>query len=409
MRAVALIAPVLALAGLLVAILAVGLPAGEPRWTDAEAALIGSLSLSALPPLPADPSNRVADDPAAAALGEKLFFDTRFSGNGKVACASCHLPEKQFQDGLPLGVGMGTAGRRTMPIAGTAYSPWLFWDGRKDSQWSQALGPLENPVEHGADRTMLVRLVAEHYAAEYEPLFGPLPDLSRLPAHAGPAGSAEAVAAWSGMAEPDRETVNRIFANIGKAIAAFERTIMPVETRFDRYADAVAAGTPPAGDAALTEAEIAGLRLFIGKAGCINCHNGPLLTDNHFHNTGVPMAGSAPDTGRAAGAPAVLDDPFNCLGKYSDAAASDCAELKYMVAEGEELNGAFKPPSLRGVAQRAPYMNAGQIATLADALAHYNEAPHAPVGHSEISPLLLTAGELASLEAFLRSLDGDSS
>src|SRR5690606_15553813 len=107
-----------------------------------------SLSIKSLPPLPPDPSNRYGDDPRAAALGHQLFFDTRLSANGKVSCATCHDPGRDFQDGLPLAVGVGTNTRRTMPIAGTAYSPWMFWDGRKDSQWSQALGPLESPVEH---------------------------------------------------------------------------------------------------------------------------------------------------------------------------------------------------------------------------------------------------------------------
>ena len=137
-----------------------------PAWTPAEAKLIASLSLSTLPPLPPDPSNAVADDPAAAEFGPRLFFDTRLSGNGKVACASCHVPERQFQDGSALGSGMGRTNRRTMPIAGTAYSPWLFWDGRKDSQWSQALGPLESLVEHGADRMQIARLVASSYSRE---------------------------------------------------------------------------------------------------------------------------------------------------------------------------------------------------------------------------------------------------
>src|SRR5688572_24060135 len=199
---------------------------GGPAWTEAEKGLIASLSLSRLPALPPDPSNGVADNPAAAALGEQLFADTRFSGNGKVACASCHLPDRQFQDDRPRGIGMGETPRRTMPIAGTAYAPFLFWDGRKDSQWSQALGPLESPVEHGGDRTQFAHLIAAHYRAPYETLFGPLPDLTHLPAHAGPSGDAAVVAAWEAMSETDRDAVNRIFANIGKAIAAFERTIM---------------------------------------------------------------------------------------------------------------------------------------------------------------------------------------
>jgi cytochrome c peroxidase len=101
----------------------------------------------------------------------------------------------------------------------------------------------------------------------------------------------------------------------------------------------------------------------------------------------------------------VKADPFNCLGAYSDAGPSDCAELKFMVVESHEFEGAFKPPTLRGVATRPPFMNAGQVPTLADALAHYNAAPAAPVGHTELRPLSLSAEELAALEAFLRTLD----
>lgn len=393
-----------ALAGLLAAVLAACSGGGQPGWTETEKTLIVSMSLSQLQPLPPDPSNRVADDPRAAVLGEALFNDKRFSGNGEVACASCHLRDRQFQDDRPLGIGMGTTGRRTMPIAGTAYSPWLFWDGRKDSQWSQALGPLESAVEHGGDRTQYAHLIAANYSAAYEPLFGALPDLSALPPHAAPDGTADAEAAWTAMSEADRDAVNRVFANMGKAIAAFERTIMPAETRFDRYALALAAGTALEGDAALTAEELLGLKLFIGKANCTMCHNGPLLSDMHFHNTGIPGAAATPDTGRALGAVQVKADPFNCLGAYSDAGPSDCAELKYMVAEGDELEGAFKPPSLRGVADRPPYMNAGQVTSLTEALEHYNSAPAAPVGHSELKPLGLSAEELAALEAFLKTL-----
>jgi cytochrome c peroxidase len=108
------------------------------------------------------------------------------SGNGAVACASCHVAEKDFQDGRPLGRGMGTAGRRTMPVAGTAYSPWQFWNGRADSQWGQALGPLESAVEHGGDRLQYARVIAAAYPREYEAVFGRLPDLHGLPQRAGP-------------------------------------------------------------------------------------------------------------------------------------------------------------------------------------------------------------------------------
>src|SRR5512141_3292080 len=147
------------------------------RWTAEEIAILASLRLSELPPVPDDAANAVVTSPAAAALGKKLFNDTRFSRDGTVACASCHAEDKQFQDGIPLARGVGTGTRRTMPIVGASYSPWLFWDGRKDSLWSQALGPLEDPAEHGGNRTRFAHLIWTHYKAEYEAVFGALPDV----------------------------------------------------------------------------------------------------------------------------------------------------------------------------------------------------------------------------------------
>ena len=137
---------------------------------------------------------------------------------------------------------LGTGPRRTMPLASVAWNLFFFWDGRKDSLWSQALEPLENPLEHGLTRTGVVRLVARHHRAGYEAAFGPLPALAVLPAAAGPFGTAAERAAWAGLDETARRAVNGAFANVGKAIAAFERTIPPVKTRFDRYAAALARG-----------------------------------------------------------------------------------------------------------------------------------------------------------------------
>src|SRR5690606_11983621 len=265
-------------------------------------------------------------------LGHRIFFDTRFSSTGTVSCASCHVPGRDFQDGLELARGVGTTTRRTMPVAGTAYSPWFFWDGRSDSQWAQALGPLESPVEHGGNRTQYAHLIKQHYQAEYEAIFGPLPDLSDLPANAGPVEDPAARAAWETMSEGDKEAVTRVYVNMGKAIAAYERRIMPGPSRFDTYVEAVLHGDIKLMAATFTPAEVAGLRLFIGKANCLQCHNGPLLTDNHFHNTGVPATPDLPaDNGRADGAQQVLASEFNCLGPYSDAGPDDCAELRYMV------------------------------------------------------------------------------
>ena len=349
--------------------------AEDQAWTAEEVQQIGSLSLSGLEPLPPDPSNRVADDPRAAAFGRKLFFDTRLSSNGKVSCATCHDPKREFQDGTPLAKGVGTTGRRTMPVAGTAYAPFLFWDGRKDSLWAQALGPLESPVEHGGSRDQYAKLIATGYRAEYEGIFGPLPDLTQ------------------------RDRVTEVFVNMGKSIAAFERKVQFGRSRFDEYAD----GRKDA----LTGDEIAGLKLFIGKANCIQCHNGPLLTNNEFHNTGVPARPAAEaDHGRMAGAKGVLADEFNCRSKWSDAKPGQCAELDFIAVGAHEQERAFKVPSLRNVADRAPYMHAGQLATLEEVVAHYNAAPAAPSGHSELKPLNLNPTEVRQLTAFLKSLSG---
>jgi cytochrome c peroxidase len=374
-------------------------------WTEDEVATLQSLWLGNLPPLAPDPSNKYDDDPAAAALGERIFFDTRFSSNGAVACATCHLPQLDFQDGKALSTGVGVTDRRSMPIAGMAYSPWLFWDGRKDSLWAQALGPLENPVEHGGNRTLYAHVIQAHYQAEYEALFGAMPDLAGYPLNAGPVPDAEAQAAWAAMSETEREVITQIFVNTGKAIAAFERRIMPAPARFDAYVEAVVSGDEEKMASLLTADEVAGLHLFIGKAECLQCHNGPLFTDSFFHNTGVPAVSGLPeDRGRAVGAQQVLADEFNCLSVYSDADPDECAELRFMLADGHELERQFKAPSLRNVAERPPYMHAGQFATLEVVLEHYNRAPAAPAGHSELEPLNLTEKELAQLLAFLQTL-----
>ncbi|MFB9993796.1 cytochrome-c peroxidase [Deinococcus oregonensis] len=378
----------------------------EQDWTSEQRSTLQGLSLQSLLRLPPDPSNRHADNPDAVHLGHKLFFDTRLSADGKVACASCHQPNRAFNDGLPLARGVGRTDRKTMTVIGAAYAPFLFWDGRKDSLWAQALGPLESSVEHGADRTMLVKLLAGHYRPEYEAVFGPLPDFTGLPDHAGPVADPKVRAAWEQLSPAKQRRVNVVFANLGKAIAAYERRLNPGESKFDRYVQAVLADDAQAASAMFTPDEEAGLRLFIGKAGCTSCHNGPLFTNQEFHNTGIPLVpGLSLDLGRATGAAQVRDDEFNCLGAYSDANRTDCAELRYLKADGQELNRAFKVPTLRNIALTAPYMHAGQKPTLRAVLRHYNEAPAAPEGHSELQPLNLSEKNLQQIEAFLRTLN----
>lgn len=380
-------------------------------WTSSQIGMLRSLWIGSLPPLPADPTNAVADDPQAAAFGRQLFFDARLSANGEVACGTCHQPERMFTDALPLARGVGTTNRGTMTIVGAAYSPWLFWDGRKDSLWAQALGPMESPLEHGGTRTQYVQLIGRDptYRDQYEALFGSLPDFSegdRFVATAGPFGAPVARAAWEAMSSGDRAAVTRVFVNLGKAIAAYERSILPGPSRFDAYVEALLEDDEDAAHAALSSDEIAGLRLFIAEAKCTRCHNGPLLTNNEFHNTGIPAAdGLPPDHGRMIGVEQARADVFSCLGPYSDGAESDCAELRF-AKSGPALDGAFKTPTLRNVAQTGPYMHAGQFATLAEVLDHYNRAPPAALGHNETVPLHLSRTELAQLEAFLGALSG---
>lgn len=350
-------------------------------WSGESVAVLRSLSLESLPELPPDPSNAVADDPRAVEFGRRLFFDTRFSANGAISCATCHQPERHFTDGLPKGVAVGMSRRNTPSIVGTAYSPWLYWDGRRDSQWSQALSPLEDPDEHASNRLIIIAIVVEdkEYWRSYKSLFG------------------------------EASSVDTMFSNIGKAIAAFERTIMPTASRFDKYVAAVVAGDKEQQAQLFTEEETRGLRLFIGEASCTQCHNGPLLTNNEFHNTGlINFEGEVPDKGRVVGVREVLEEPFNCRSKHNDGPDRACAELDF-ARTGPELIGAFRTPSLRNLENTAPYGHKGQVATLVDMLAHYNEAPDAMIGHNESKPLGLSKRELGHLEAFLNTLAAPAS
>lgn len=391
---------------------------GEPRtaaparWSPEQLAVLSSMALDRLPQRPRDPSNAVEDRSEAAALGQRLFNDARFSANHAVSCASCHVPGQQFQDGLALARGVAVGTRRTMPLAGAGHSPWLFWDGRKDSLWSQALGPLEDSAEHGSNRTRIAHLLHAHYRQAYEAVFGALPEFATLPADAGPLGTAQERQAWSRMDPSARAAVNRVFSNMGKAIAAYERTLVPGESRFDRYVRATVGGDVQA-QTVLDAREISGLRLFIGKARCATCHSGPLLSDQHFHNTGVPpLEHQRPERGRADAVARVRADEFNCLGPYSDARAEQCAELRFIADDDPAMLGAFRTPGLRNVAQRAPYMHAGQLATLEDVVAHYVKSPAAAVGRSELDghgrhkPVRLSQDEIADLVRFLGTLSG---
>jgi len=400
---------------LLVGLLALGCRTGEaPRglepgvWSDEERALLSSLRLDAT--LPADPTNRFADDPTAARLGQALFFDVGLSPSGAVSCATCHVPALGFTDGKRLSAGVGQTARNAPPIPGSQYGAWQFWDGRADSLWAQAAGPVESPEEMGSDRVFFARRLVEHHAEAYAALVDEVPDLTdpdRFPARARPGSGGDPLdQAWRGMAQADRDSVMRVFTDGLKAIAAYERTLVPTDSALDRYVDAVLAGDR-SGGGHLDPAQIRGLSTFVRNGNCVACHHGPQLTDRAFHNLGLPFSGPY-DAGRELGARQVLEHELNCRSAWSD--TSRCEELEYLDPTFPDFQQAFKTPTLRNVALTAPYMHHGELATLEEVITFYDELPgSAAANHRELTlqPLGLSADERADLVAFLRALTGD--
>ncbi len=379
-------------------------------FTEEELAVLRSLSLTSLGAVPADPSNAVADDPRAVALGHALFFDPELSASGKTSCATCHDPQKHFADGRARGLGVSDLARNTPTLVGVAYSSFFFWDGRSDSLWSQALGPIEAEAEMASTRLETVRYVVRHYGEPYTALFGAPPSLDNLPVRASPVGDAEARAAWDKIAPAQQIAVNAAFAKVGKVLAAYERKLLPGRSAFDAYVDALAAGDLTLARTLLSPKAVTGLKVFISAdAQCLNCHSGPLFSNQGFHNIATPsLDSSEPDFGRAIGIQALLTSDFNCLGPYSDANKPSCPELSFLNRHEENgaLLGAYKVPSLRQAARSAPYMHDGRFATLKQVIEHYRN-PTTASSAMEFRPLFdMPASERESLVHFLQSLSG---
>lgn len=390
-------------------------PNDPPSFSADEVAKILSFAPA---PLPADPTNRVADDPHAAEFGQQLFFETRFSANGRVSCATCHLPEKAFTDGTQLSHGLDEVRRHTPTVLNTAGQRWFFWDGRADSLWAQALAPFEDPREFGGNRLAILRIVAadSQLAAAYQRVFGPLPAIlaadqprEAMPLPQTPDDPRDR--AWRALTESEREDLTRAFVNLGKAIAAYERRLVSYDTPFDRFVTALA-NHDPQGQEALTPAQKRGLRLFVGKARCRNCHAGPNFTDSEFHDTGVPpLRGNLPkDAGRYQGLAELKANPFRAEGSFSDDTKAAAAKRLSFIQQKSEQWAQFKTPTLRQVTRTAPYMHQGQFGTLSEVLDFYNTLDkQVRLGHHQdplLQPLELASEELQDLLAFLESLTG---
>ncbi|MCA9122168.1 MAG: cytochrome-c peroxidase [Planctomycetaceae bacterium] len=293
-----------------------------------------------LTPLPAEiPSP--PENPTTApkvALGKRLFFDPRLSGDNTMSCATCHLPEKAFADGSEKSLGHGgkPLTRNTQGLANVGLFSSFFWDGRAASLEEQALGPIESSVEMNQDLDELERELneVEGYRQSFQEVFGT-------------AATCDAIA---------------------KALAAFQRTLVTDPSPFDRYL----AGD----DDAISDEAKRGMELFIGDAGCIRCHHGPLLSDGKFYRIGASWG----DKGRG------------------------------LITNDAEDNHRFRTPSLRNIAETAPYMHDGSLETLYDVVMFYfRGVPKAsPEGQPlDIEPRLDSSfSDIDSLVAFLRTLSG---
>jgi cytochrome c peroxidase len=367
-----------------------------PELDAEECAVAHAFELSA--ELPPARGNAKGDDLGAAQLGLAMFFDARFSSNQSVRCATCHLPERDFQDGLPTSTGLAQLTRNTPALFDVARLRAQFWDGRADSLWSQAVFPLESPVEMGLTRIEIAQRLFKSYESEYEVVFGPLPgmdDAARFPPEGGPGD-----AAWEAMEPADRDAVNLVVANAGKALDAYQRKLAAGRAPLDRFL---------AGEVdALLPAQRRGLVTFL-RAGCAGCHSGPLLSDETYGNIGLPtLPGQTPDRGRADGIPVLLANPFNADGPYWDGPR---AELPPPATESDV--GTFRTPPLRNVALSAPYGHDGRFATLREVVDLHLRGGGLgdPAVLGTVDPRLvpheLTSTELDDLLAFLEALNGE--
>ncbi len=369
-------------------------------FTKREWAIIQRLSpLPATPP--PNPTNRVADDPQAAKLGQMLFFDERLSKDGTVACATCHSPFHGFADVEATSLGAGRGTRNAPTLLNVAYNKWQFWDGRSDSLWSQALIALEGEKEQAGTRLQYAYLIKRLYQDDYEKVFGPLPNLedtNRFPSHGKPGD-----ALFDNMSEMDKIAVNTVFANIGKAIETYERLLISRNAPFDQYV---------AGDVNAIGIEAKrGLKIFIGKGVCILCHDNSNFTDNDFHNLGVPQGGLPEDTGRYDGIKQLLDNPFNGGGTYSDDPEVPQRILDFLEPT-QQHQGQFKTPTLRNVELTAPYFHTGDFPTL-ESVIEFNNAGGTSSGfvgmrEGTLEPLNLSEQEAKDLVEFLLTLTGES-
>jgi len=371
----------IAAASALAAFAAVAQPAPVLPFSPEEMRRI--VALGPWPPTPrTDPSNRVSGDPAAIALGARLFRDPGLSRTGTIACVTCHQPERALTDGLPRALGVATADRNTTSLANVGGQRWYGWDGANDSLWAQSLRPIMDRREMDSDLTRVAARIRQddELKAMYAAAFG-----------AAPSVNDEAVA-----------------VDVAKALAAYQETLVTGRTPFDDFRDALARGDSAAA-ARYPAAAQRGLRIFVGSGNCTVCHSGPRFSNGEFHDIGIAffVEPGRVDPGRHGGIRKLEASRYNLLGPFNDDPTRATATSTRFVALDHRNYGEFKVPSLRNVARTAPYMHNGSLATLRDVVRHYSNLDedrlHAD-GERILKPLGLDKYDVDSLVAFLETL-----
>ena len=366
---------------------AIGIAAAdEVTFTAAERRMILSHG-----PWPAatkpDPSNRFSAVHEAVAAGRILFSDKRLSLKQDLSCASCHAPQSSFTERKPRSIGTGRVDRNAIALANLRLNRWFGWDGKSDTLWAQSIHPIVNALEMNAS----AEVVADRITAN--------PDLQSL------------YRETFGTSAADEKQLD-VLVNIAKALSAYQETLTTPRTRFDAFRDALALDDAKA-IARYPSSAKRGLKIFVGRGKCSFCHFGANFTNGEFHNIGLPHFADPGrvDQGRYGGIVMLRKSPFTRTGAFSDEPARDAsrAPVNYLALNHRNW-GEFRVPSLRNVANTAPYMHNGSKQELEDVVRHYSELDLERLhtdGESILQPLNLSNQEITDLVAFLETLTGN--
>ncbi len=326
-------------------------------------ALADSPDIGPLPPVAANPDNLPTT--ARMALGQALFFDNRISGSGKLNCSSCHLPEVGWT--LPSAFSVANEGfveRRNPPtLINVGYNKALIWDGRAPNLEKQAIGSTTNPVHKGQNMETLMKVFNDDpkVVALFQAAYGNKPNAD----------------------------------DYGRALAVWQRHFLVTgQSDFDRYMEG--------NKLAMSESAVRGMAVFTGKGGCIACHNGPNFSDSDFHNIGLKRN---PEFDKPEYRKILAFDAKRMKLEKPDEVTDDPG--RYLVTKDKADWKKFKTPTLRNLADTAPYMHDGRYASLDAVIDHYDRGGDGVDNQDpRIKPLGLSAAEKADLKAFLRALWG---